>query len=157
MRLNIKLRFWRFTSSLNGSQSSRLKYILYLHLKFIRELPPSQLKCSFHILFGRRGPWARSKQHYGLNQSVKNSLRSARGKLRWLFLSTAILCATFLQRSSICSVKFRWLSNVTPSSFCKVTCWISLPLHAILRALPGIFLSKLLPVTSKTTTIGKLH
>ena len=110
-----------------------------------------QFKYSFHILFRRRGPWARSIQHYGLNQSIKNSFRSARGKLRLIFLSTAIVCATFLQRSSICSVKFRWLSNVTPSSFCKVTSGISLLLHAILRALSGIFFSKLLPVTSKTT------
>ena len=76
-------------------------------------------------------------------------MRTARGKLRLIFLSTAILCATVLQRLLTCSLKFRWLSNVTPSSFCEVTYSISLPLHAIFRALFEIFFSKRLPVTSR--------
>ena len=84
----------------------------------------------------------------GLINAPKNSLRTTRGKLcKVIFLSAAIIFATFLKRSLICVVKVRRLSNVTPSSFCEVTCSISLPLHAILRALFEVFLfSKRLPI-----------
>ena len=52
----------------------------------------------------------------------------------------------FLQISSMCSVKLRWLSYFTPDSFCEVICSVSLPLHVNLRFASGAFFYSRLPV-----------
>ena len=108
MRLNIKLHFWRFTSSLNGSQSSRLKKSLLLSLIFASKITRAAFFCSLNTRFTFSSvAVVHAQDPYNIMGLIK-ALKTAcalRGT-NYILLSTAILCATFLQRSSICSVKF---------------------------------------------------
>ena len=136
MRLNIKLALFRFSSSLSGTQSSRLKSNSLLSSICASRITRAARFCSLDTRF----TFSSDAVHHahepysiiGLIRALKLSLRSARGRLRFIFFSTAIRCDIFLQMSSMCSVKLNWLSNFTPSS---LTMWLQMKPRSCKRCL----------------------
>ena len=94
MRLNIKLDLLRFSSSLSGSQSSCLKSNSLLSPISASKITRAARFCSLDT----RLTFSSDAVHHA---------HEPRGRLRLIFFSTAIRCDTFLQMSSMCSVKLK--------------------------------------------------